>query len=90
MERIDEEDGLFFGDFQLIGQRLGAHAVDDPVADLLGLLPLFVGDVGRRLLPPRRGYGAEYITAGLAKDRAQTDVFTQMGQDPQFQLTVVG
>lgn len=90
MERIDKQERLFLGDFQLIGQRLDAHAVNDPVADLLGVLPLFVSHIGRCFLLPRRRYSAEHVPAGFTQDRTQPGVFTQVRQDPQFKLAVVG
>ena len=89
MERIDEELRFFLDDIQLIGQGLDAHAVHDPVTDLLGLLPLLVRDIGHCLLLPRRGYDAEDVAVAATQNGAQCHISAQMSQYPQFQLTVI-
>ena len=44
-ERGEEDGGLLLHDAQLLAQRLAPDAVDHPVADLLRLLPLDVGNL---------------------------------------------
>ena len=85
----DEVLGLRGADLELLGQFLGAHAVDEAEVDGLGIAALVRAHlVGRQVIDQGRRAGVDVLA--VAEGFQQCRILRDMGQHAQLHLRIVG